>query len=134
MKLLKTLTLLLTFGLLVSCEQSEDEVGPDKTLVGKWNITNTNLIGLDIPADGSYLSFSDCDNSTCSGVDYKGSDGTSGTFTYTQNNEVSIEIVDNDMSEGGNYNGIWAIQSFTATKLILKKTTLFGAMVITLKK
>ena len=136
MKLLKTFALLLVISSLFSCEvtEEEEEVQPNKTLTGKWVITNTNLLGTDIPEDGSYLSFSECSNSNCSGVDYKASDNSSSTFTYTKNAEISIVIDDSNTSKGGNYNGIWAIQSFSTNKLVLKKTTLFGNMIITLKK
>jgi len=137
MKVLKTLTLLLMTSFMFSCEKTEDEVAPDasdKTLVGLWIISNTNFSGSDIPGDDSYLSFSDCDSSSCSGVDYKASNETSSTFTYTLNGEVSIDIVDNDTSKGGNYNGVWDIQEYTISKLVLKKATMFGDMIITFEK
>jgi hypothetical protein len=130
----KTITLLLLVSLLFSCNVTEDDVEPDKTLTGKWTITNTKFLGLNIPGDGSYLSFSDCEGASCSGVDYKASDQSSSTFTYVLDNEESIKIIDNDSSKGGSYSGTWTIQEYTTSKLILKIGTIFGDQVITFEK
>ena len=130
----KTITILLLTSLFLSCTKTDDDVEPDKTLTGKWSITNTKFLGINIPGDGSYLSFSDCEGTTCSGVDYKASDQSSSTFTYVLNDEESINIIDNDSSKGGSYSGTWTIQEYTTTKLILKIATIFGDQVITFEK
>ncbi len=78
----------------------EEEVGLEKTIAGEWTLSNTNYFGINAPGDGSSLSFNECDNSICTGVDYKDSDQTSSTFTYVLNGEESIDIVDDDTSEG----------------------------------
>ncbi len=133
--LLKPLTLLFLVSVLFSCVKKEaDEVVPVKTITGKWMLTNTNFYGSNIPGDSSYLSFNECNNSICTGIDYKESDKSTSAFTYVLNGEESIDIVDNDSSKGGNWQGTWTISTFTSSKLVIKQTLLGQVMTVTFEK
>jgi hypothetical protein len=128
-KILSTVFLAVLF--FSSCETDNDPE-PEKSLAGKWNITNVRVLGISTNGDGSHLTFNDCD-STCSGIDYKASNQTTGSFTYTLNGESSVTIIDNS-SNGGSYNGTWTINSFTATNLVLSINTILGEQKISLTK
>jgi hypothetical protein len=132
--------LLASFALmLISSCTVEDDTDPEpaesKSLVGTWEFTNIFVFGQNVAGDGSYLQFEICDATECAGVDYKASDASSSTFTYTLYGEDSINFVDNDPSTGGNYNGTWIINSFTDVDLELEKDFgAFGIQVIEMKK
>ncbi len=132
--LLKSLTLLLLVGLLFSCDKEEEEVTPEMTITGKWMLTNTNYFGHDAPGEGSYLSFNECNDSICTGVAYKESDQSSGTFSYVLNGEESIDIIDDDSSKGGNWSGTWTITTFTSSNLVIEQTLLGQVMTVTFEK
>lgn len=132
--LLASLALLL----IISCTV-EDATDPEpegsKSLVGTWEFTNIFAFGQNIAGDGSYLKFEACDSTICTGVDYKASDASFSTFTYTVYDEDSIVFVDNDPSNGGNYNGAWIINNFTDVDFEIEKDFgAFGIQVIEMKK
>jgi hypothetical protein len=135
-------TLLLSFGmiasmiLLFSCEKSEEEVfaTPYAKINGTWKVESTKAFGRTFPGDGSSLTFNDCSNAPCSGTDYLASDKSSGNFTYTiASDQKSISIVDHS-GEGGAFNGKWDILVFEKSSLRISSESIFGTMVIELKK
>ena len=124
--------------LIISCTIEDDtdpEPAESKSLAGTWEFTNIFAFGQNIAGDGSYLQFEACDSTSCTGVDYKASDASSSTFTYTLYAEDSIVFVDNDPSNGGNYNGAWLINNFTDVDFEIEKDFgAFGVQVIEMKK
>ena len=50
----------------ISCKN--DVLTPNEMLVGKWMITSKEILGVEIPGDGSYLIFNAC-SQTCAGTD-----------------------------------------------------------------
>lgn len=80
--------------------------------------------------DGSSLTF----NADNKGSDYKGSNKTTGAFTYTLNDAGnSLAIVDTD-NNGGNYNYTWTVETLTESDLTISTNTgMFGVMRIKLK-
>ncbi|MCX6180646.1 MAG: hypothetical protein NT150_01785 [Bacteroidetes bacterium] len=98
---------------LFSCSK---EKTPAELLQKKWIANSQELLGSTIPlTDGSYLKF----NSTTTGEDYKGSNKTTGAFTYTLSEAgTSLAIVDAD-SNGGNYNYTWMVETLTSTDLTI---------------
>lgn len=129
------------FGLLALCSlltfscTTEDDPEPEdatKSVSGKWVITNVDINGTSVPSsDGSYLQFNECTDGTCTGIDYKGEDQTTGSFTYTQNEEESITIVDNDTDNGGSWNGEWTINSISDTEMVFSLSINFFGSTIT---
>jgi hypothetical protein len=133
---------LLSFGiiasiiLLFSCEKNEEEIfaTPYAKINGTWKIESTQAFGYTFPGDGSSLTFNDCSNAPCSGIDYLYSDKSKGTFTYTiAADQKSITIVDKS-GEGGAYNGKWDVLVFEKGRLRITTESVLGTMVIELKK
>ncbi len=93
------------------------------------------MLGMDIPGDGSTLSFENCDEPPCNGQDYEATDKTTGTFTYKFIEEDSkIVIVDVD-ENGGNYNTTWSVLDFESDLLrITGEFPIFGSMQMNLRK
>ena len=122
--LLSILTLAIT-----SCTKEETKT-PAQLLQKKWIANSQEVMGSTVTLnDGSYLKF----NAGSTGEDYKGSNSSTGAFTYTLNEAGnSLAIVDND-SKGGNYNYTWTVETLTATSLTISTNTgLFGIMRIKL--
>ena len=118
--------------LCLSCEIEKDKT-PQELLEGKWNIVSSELLGTVIPGDGSYLKFNAC-NMQCTGEDYKASDNSTGTFTYTLNGDaVSITISDT-LSAGGSYNATWDILELTETDFRMVGNTILGSLKIEMLK
>lgn len=69
-------------------------------LEGKWTITSQEILTQVIPGDGSYMQFNAC-SCSCSGVDYKASDITSGTFSDLLNEAGTVITIDDNSSDGG---------------------------------
>lgn len=105
--------------------KKEDPKTSQEMLEGKWNIYSTEILGNIAYGDGSYLQFNAC-SSTCGGVDYDAGDTTTGTFTYTINEEATILNISDTSSNGGNWNAAWDILDFTDTKLRITATTVLG--------
>ncbi|MFZ9848599.1 MAG: hypothetical protein ACO3EE_10665 [Flavobacteriales bacterium] len=108
---------------LFSCTE---EKKPAQLLQKKWIANSQEVLGSTVPLnDGSYLKFID----GTAGEDYKGSNKTTGAFTYTLDEAgTSLAIVDTD-SKGGNYNFTWTVEQLTETDLTISANTgIFGVM------
>lgn len=117
--------------LLSSCKK--DEKTPLELLEGKWTITSQEILATVYPGDGSYLKFDAC-SSTCSGIDYKASDGTSGSLTYSLNEAGTVlTITDND-PDGGSWGASWDILELTEDKLRMTASTILGSMKVEMSK
>ena len=114
---------------LLSCEkQGEDIVEP--SIEGKWKITSQEIFGSTVPGDGSYLKFDSCFDTICNGTDFKASDSTTGDFTYVlSEDETILEINDQD-SDGGNYNYTWDILELSNSNLRMIANTALGTLKI----
>lgn len=109
---------------LYSCKK-EDPKTSQQMLEGKWNVYSVEFMGGTSYGDGSYLEFNAC-SASCGGVDYQASDTTSGTFTYTIDDEATVLNITDTTSNGGNWNAAWDILDFTDTKLRITATTFLG--------
>ncbi|MEJ2003378.1 MAG: hypothetical protein P8X57_00085 [Cyclobacteriaceae bacterium] len=119
------------------CSDSEELiVDENERIIGKWTVDSQTLLEVNVPGDGSWLSFDGCETGDCSGIDYMASDETSGTFSYSFGaDKTTLVLVDNDPEAGGNYSGEWTIDEFTNNMLVISLDTgLFGVTTITLKK
>jgi hypothetical protein len=115
--------LFMILSIFIGCEQlgSEDEEPTSvyEKINGTWTISSMNIFGIEVPGDGSTLSFGDCQDGICTGQDYEATDGTTGEFTYQFiESESKILIIDEDPN-GGNYNATWAILDFDSQTLRL---------------
>ena len=110
----------------------KDQLTP-AMLEGKWTITSQEILTTVIPGDGSYLTFDAC-SSTCSGVDYKAGDNTSGTFTYTLNEEATLLTIADTSADGGNWGATWDVLELSETDLRITATTPFGNVLVELSK
>ncbi len=121
------------------CDQvSEEDEAPasaSEMVKGTWTISTMNMFGIDIPGDGSTLTFGDCVDGVCTGQDYEAAEGTTGTFTYElTDNDTKIVIVDDDPN-GGNYNTTWDILDLKSNNLKMTGDfSIFGAMLIEMNK
>jgi len=133
------LSLVLISSMFYGCDQvnEEDEVSASASemVKGTWTISSMNMFGVDIPGDGSTLTFGDCVDGVCTGQDYEASDGTTGTFTYElTDNDTKIVIVDEDPN-GGNYNTTWDILDLESKSLRMTGDfSIFGTMLIEMNK
>lgn len=118
--------------LLTECKK-EEELTPKEMFEGKWTITSQEILAVVVPGDGSYLTFNSC-ASTCSGIDYKASDASTGTFTYTIDDDATEIVIDDTTSAGGNYNFTWDILELTEEKFRMTTTTILGNMKIEMSK
>lgn len=122
------LILVLAISLAYSCKK--DEIAPSEMIKGKWIITSTEVLGNPYPGNGSYLIFN-----TDSGIDYDASDSTSGTFTYTIDADATLLVINDTMSDGGNYNFSFDILELNETKMRLTtETIIFGNILMSLEK
>jgi hypothetical protein len=126
----KTFLLLMSIVCLVltSCEK---EKTPAQLLQKTWIASSQEILGSVVPlTDGSSLTF----NADNKGVDYKGSNKSTGSFTYTLNDAgTSVAIVDTD-GNGGNYNYTWTVETLTESDLTISTNTgMFGVIRIILK-
>lgn len=113
---------------LTSCEK---EKTPAQLLQKTWIASSQEIMGSVVPlTDGSSLTF----NADNKGSDYKGSNKTTGAFTYTLNDAGnSLAIVDTD-NNGGNYNYTWTVETLTESDLTISTNTgMFGVIRIILK-
>lgn len=131
----RTLPILGAFLILVlavSCKK-KDIKSPAQFLEGKWMVSNSNIAGSDIPGDGSYLDFAAC-SSSCSGVDFKASDTTSGVFTYTLNEEGTVLNINDSSSDGGSWNAEWDVLELNESTLKITAGTFLGNLTVTFSK
>jgi hypothetical protein len=118
-----------------SCETEETDKTPAEQLVGKWDISSTEILTQVIPGDGSYLIFEECGAESCGGTDYMAGDGTTGTFSYVLNEDATTLTIEDSSSDGGSYNGTWDVLELTNDELrIFADTGLFGTLKIELTK
>ena len=132
MKSLSNVLLLLFIVIAVGCEK-EDPLTAEELVAGQWTIVSSEILATVIPGDGSYLRFDAC-AATCSGVDYKVSDTTSGVFTYTINEEATILAITDNSSDGGSWSGEWDILELTEKDFRITTTTIFGSMKVEMSK
>jgi len=118
--------------LLTDCKKEEPPT-PKEMLEGKWTITSQELLTVVAPGDGSYLTFNAC-SSTCNGTDYKASDASTGTFTYTMDDDATEIVINDTISAGGNYNYTWDILELTEEKFRITTTTFLGNLKIEMSK
>jgi hypothetical protein len=124
---------ILLLSLAASCEMQEDKP-PQEMLQGKWIITHTEWLTQTIPGNGSYLIFEGC-SSVCTGTDYEANEGTSGSFIYYMDEQATYIEIEDENSDGGNYNTTWDILDLTDKKLrIVGDFGIFGSMNIELSK
>jgi hypothetical protein len=116
-------------------EEDEAPASASEMVKGTWTISSMNMFGVDIPGDGSTLTFGDCVDGVCTGQDYEASDGTTGTFTYElTDNDTKIVILDEDPN-GGNYNTTWDILDLESKNLRMTGDfSIFGTMLIEMNK
>ncbi len=123
--------------LFTSCSDDDTEdvlLTESDRIVGTWTLSQSVVLGITVPGDGSTLTFNEC-TATCAGIDFQASDDSSGTFTYelTSDNTI-LSIIDNDSSAGGAYSGDWAISSFTNNSITLSASTFIGDVSFTFTK
>ena len=138
MKRLSTilLSLIVIMALLNACEEEEEEMitNPYQRIEGKWTITEFNVLASDIPTAGSYLEFSYCESAPCSGIDYNGTDQTSGEFTFEFSEDEKSLIIYDDSGDGGSYGGTWEIIEFSNNKLRVTAETFLGNVLMEVQK
>jgi hypothetical protein len=116
----------------VACKK-EEELSAQQQLEGKWIIESSELLGSEIPGDGSYLRFNPC-GTLCTGTDYLASDGTIGNFTYVLSENASSIAITDTTADGGAYNGNWDILELTNNNLRIVGSTVFGSLKIEMAK
>lgn len=126
---IKLAVLSLITALAVGCNK-EDPPTPAEMLEGQWTMTSQTISA---GVGGSYLTFNAC-SSTCSGIDYKASDATSGAFTYTLNADATLLIIADTDADGGNWNATWDVLELTETSLRITGTTIFGNLIVEFSK
>ena len=129
LKAIFLLVVVTSFG----CKKEEAEPTAEELVAGKWTIDSSELLATVVPGDGSYLQFDAC-ASSCSGVDFKASDTTSGTFTYIINEEATLLSITDTLSEGGSWTGEWDILELTETDFRITGTTILGSMKVEMSK
>ena len=129
------LTVVLLSGCDLTSEEDEEPANVYAKIEGTWTIRSMNLLGADIPGDGSTLTFNFCDEPPCTGQDYDASEQTTGEFTYEfTENDTKIVIVDDD-PKGGNYNTTWDVLDLKSSELRMTGDfSIFGSMLIEMNK
>ncbi|MEW6467846.1 MAG: hypothetical protein AB1458_02930 [Bacteroidota bacterium] len=114
---------LLAFTLTISSCKKEEEKTTAEKMEGQWMTGNQYIQNSQVAsADGSYLTF----NSNGTGIDHKASDNSTGTFTWSlQNNETQILFSDTT-STGGFWNGTYELVSISETRMVIKTTSILG--------
>lgn len=125
--------ILAMFVLVVLAACKKEELTPAELIQGKWIITSSEFLATTIPGDGSYLTFNAC-SSSCTGTDYKASDGTSGTFEYVLNSEGTQIVMVDGSSNGGSYNYTWDILELTDSRFRMTTSTVFGNFKVEMSK
>lgn len=130
--------ILCCFGINACDLTSEEDEAPANVyekISGTWTINQMNMLGMNIPGDGSTLTFEFCDQPPCTGQDYEASGETTGTFTYEfVENDTKIVIIDED-ENGGNYNTTWSVLDFGTQELRMSGDfSIFGSMLLEMSK
>lgn len=131
---IQTLVLSLTFILISSCDKIEED--PYVRVEGKWIIKSTSLGSINAGENGSYLQFNSCGGADCQGIDYSGSDSTSGTFGYSivEGSSTTTFFFTDTTSNGGYYNGEYEATLFNNNTLNLEASSILGTLRIEMKK
>lgn len=116
-------------ALAFSCKK-EPVKTPAELIEGKWMVSNSNIAGSDIPGDGSYLNFAAC-SSSCTGVDFRASDTTSGVFTYSIDEEGILLTINDNSSDGGSWNATWDVLELDENNLKITASTFLGNLTVT---
>ena len=124
------LAALILFGA-ASCQKTN--LTPAEMLEGKWIIDSQEILATVQAGDGSYLTFAAC-SPTCSGTDYKASNQTTGSFTYSIDSEATQLTIVDQTNDGGNYNYVWDILELTDTDLRITTSTILGNLKIEMTK
>lgn len=132
-EILKYSWITISFLIVLSGCKKEEELTPQEMLEGKWMITSREILAITTPGDGSYLVFNSC-SSSCTGTDYSASDASTGTFTYTIDDDATQIVISDTINEGGNYNSTWDILELTESSFRMTTTTLFGNLKIEMSK
>lgn len=133
MKKLMKLSLIMALISIAFIGCKKDELTSQEMIEGKWIITSSEILATVIPGDGSYLQFNAL-TTDYTGVDYKASDNTTGTFTYFLSSDASIITIVDTMSDGGSYNGSWDILELTETKFRIVTNTFVGSLKLEMSK
>lgn len=118
---------------IVACTKKEPEPTSQELVEGKWTIVSSEVLANVVPGNGSYLHFDAC-SSSCSGVDFNGNDTTSGTFTYSINEEATLITITDTNSDGGTWDGTWDILELSESDFRITTTTAFGSMKLEMSK
>lgn len=129
MRVLQLVVLTAIAGFVISCKK-EPVKTPAELIEGKWMVSNSNIGGSDFPGDGSYLNFAAC-SSTCTGVDFKASDTTSGVFTYSIDEEGILLTINDNSSDGGSWNATWDVLELDENNLKITASTFLGNLTVT---
>lgn len=133
MNIVKTCTLLFLVLFTIACKKKEPEPTAKELVEGKWIIDSSEILATVVPGDGSYMRFDAC-SSSCSGVDFKASDTTYGSFTYVINDEATLITITDTSSNGGSWNGEWDILELTESDFRITTSTIFGSMKVEMSK
>lgn len=116
----------------VGCKK-EESMTPAQMIEGKWTITSQEILTTIVPGDGSYMQFNAC-SSTCSGVDFKVSDTTIGSFNYVLNEAGTVITIDDQSADGGSWNATWDVLELTETTFRMTATTILGNLKVEMSK
>ena len=133
MRQLLKITLLLIVVSAIGCKKDEPLPTAEELITGKWIISSSEILATVVPGDGSYLTFEAC-SSDCSGIDYKESDTSTGTFTYTINEEATLLNITDGSSDGGSWSGEWDVLELTDSDFRITTTTFLGSMKVEMTK
>ena len=117
---------------MVGCKKEEPKT-PQQMLEGQWSVVSSNILGTTVPGDGSYLRFN-AYTSNYSGVDFKASDTTTGSFTYSLNEAATVLTITDTSANGGNWNAAWDVLDLTESKLKITSSTFLGNLTVEFSK
>ena len=127
------LTLFLLVVIAIGCKKEDPPPTAEEQVAGTWTIDSSEILALVVAGDGSYLQFNAC-AATCSGIDYKVSDTTKGTFVYTINDEATLLTITDNSSDGGSWTGEWDVLELTETDFRITTSTIFGSRKVEMSK
>jgi len=116
----------------VGCKK-DVQLTPAELIEGKWTISSQEILTTVVPGDGSYFQFNAC-ASTCTGVDFKASDTTTGSFSYALNDAGTIITIVDNSSDGGGWDATWDVLELTETSFRITTTTLVGNLKVEMTK
>lgn len=128
----KIIFLLLAISI-VSCKKKDPPPTAEELVAGKWTITSSEILATVVPGDGSYMQFNAC-AASCDGIDHKVSDTTSGTFSYSINEEATLLNITDNSSDGGSWTGEWDVLELTEENFRITTSTIFGSLKVEMTK